>query len=115
MPICVLSCQMRALDFGPIDTLTQKYGSNAQLGGMPDPTTTNPSVVFKPKDARKQVVTLDTKVITLMGNRGNNLPPVYSDATTVTNMTPGLVGRNQLNMKAGSTSELMTATSNNDG
>ena len=114
MPICVLSCQMRALDFGPIDSLTNKYGSNAQLTGMPDPSTTNPSVVFKPKDARVQRIALDpNQVISLMGSRGS-LPPVYTDSTSVTNITPGLVGRSQLNMKASSTENLMSSTSNDD-
>lgn len=114
MPICVLSCQMRALDFGPLATLTQKYGSNTQLSGMPDPSTTNPSVVFKPKDARTQIITLDSsEVISLMGSRGD-LPAVYTDSTSVTNITPGLVGRSELNMKASSTEDLMSATSNDD-
>lgn len=114
MPICVLSCQMRALDFGPLSDLQAKYGTNAQLNGMPSPSTTTPSVVFKQKDARQQIVTLDTNsVLSLMGNR-SPLPAVYTDPSTVTTITPGLVGRNQLNMKASSTEELMDYTSNDD-
>jgi Fe-S-cluster-containing dehydrogenase component len=52
-PVCVLSCPMRALDFGPISQMVQSYGTNSQLSGMPDPSTAKPSVVFKQKDARK--------------------------------------------------------------
>ncbi|MBN2060992.1 MAG: FAD-dependent oxidoreductase [Deltaproteobacteria bacterium] len=29
-PICVLSCSLRALEFGPIDELREKYGDNAE-------------------------------------------------------------------------------------
>lgn len=114
LPICVASCQMRALDFGPLDELIQKYGTNSQLNNMPDPSTTQPSVVFKPKDVRQQIVTLDSsKVLAIMGNRAP-LPAVYLDPSTVTTITPGLVGRSQLNMKANSTEDLMSATSNDD-
>jgi Fe-S-cluster-containing dehydrogenase component len=115
LPICVLSCQMRALDFGPLSDLIKKYGSNSKLNEMPDPATSQPSVVFKQKDARKQVVALDSaKVLTLMGNR-DPLPPIYTDPTAVTATTPGLVGRSQLNMKATSAEDLMISTSNDDG
>ncbi len=34
-PICVLSCSMRALEFGPIDELMQKYGEIRQIEEMP--------------------------------------------------------------------------------
>jgi len=34
-PICVLSCSMRALEFGPIDELIKKYGDLRQVEDMP--------------------------------------------------------------------------------
>ncbi|MFC1905460.1 FAD-dependent oxidoreductase [Chloroflexota bacterium] len=34
-PICVLSCSMRALEFGPIDELMEKYGNLRLLEDMP--------------------------------------------------------------------------------
>jgi len=38
-PICVLSCSMRALEFGPLDEIVKKYGNlnrlNAKLGDAP--------------------------------------------------------------------------------
>lgn len=33
-PICVLSCSMRALEFGPLDELKKKYGISAQVAGL---------------------------------------------------------------------------------
>lgn len=34
-PLCVLSCSMRALEFGPIDELMKKYGNLQRLEDMP--------------------------------------------------------------------------------
>jgi anaerobic dimethyl sulfoxide reductase subunit B (iron-sulfur subunit) len=34
-PLCVLSCSMRALEFGPIDELMKKYGEKRQTEAMP--------------------------------------------------------------------------------
>ncbi len=34
-PICVLSCSMRALEFGPLDELIKKYGNLKRLGAEP--------------------------------------------------------------------------------
>ncbi len=34
-PICVLSCSLRALEFGPLDELREKYGSLRRLEGIP--------------------------------------------------------------------------------
>jgi hypothetical protein len=105
---------MRALDFGSLDQLTKQYGTNTQLSGMPESSTTNPSVVFKAKDVRQQIVTLSPdSVLSLMGSR-SPLPAVYTDPSTVTTITPGLVGRSSLNMKASSNEDLMSNTSNDD-
>lgn len=34
-PICVLSCSLRALEFGPIDELKKKYGNISNIEGIP--------------------------------------------------------------------------------
>ena len=34
-PICVLSCSMRALEFGPMEEVVEKYGSRNRLGTRP--------------------------------------------------------------------------------
>lgn len=53
-PACVSACIMRALDYGPIDELRAKYGSEAEVKGLPSAGITNPSVVITPhKDAIK--------------------------------------------------------------
>ena len=57
-PICVAACPMRALDSGPIDELTKKYGSTVDAEGFVADPNLRPSVLFKPK--------LDTKDLRVM-------------------------------------------------
>ncbi|UYM15170.1 DMSO/selenate family reductase complex B subunit [Endozoicomonas euniceicola] len=45
-PVCVESCPLRALEFGPIDELRARYGNRADIAPLPDPTLTNPSVII---------------------------------------------------------------------
>ncbi len=47
-PACVASCLMRAIEFGDVDELRAKYGSNADILGLPDSRKTKPSIVIKP-------------------------------------------------------------------
>ena len=49
-PACVVSCPMRALEFGDIDELRTKYGDAvSQIAVLPDPTLTNPSLIMDAK------------------------------------------------------------------
>ena len=48
-PICVAGCPMRALDFGPIEELKEKYGDIQNAEGFVYASELCPSVVFKPK------------------------------------------------------------------
>ena len=45
-PICVSSCPLRALDFGPIDELRAKYGALADIAPLPNSELTKPSLVI---------------------------------------------------------------------
>ena len=47
MPICIDSCPLRALDFGPIDELRTRYGTEADIAPLPDSSLTAPSLVLK--------------------------------------------------------------------
>jgi anaerobic dimethyl sulfoxide reductase subunit B (iron-sulfur subunit) len=52
-PVCVASCPMGAIEFGPIDELRKKYGKVNQIKGMPSPDITNPNIVITPhRDAK---------------------------------------------------------------
>lgn len=51
-PMCVTSCPLRALDFGPIEQLKKDHpGGTDQLYPMPDPSITHPNIVIKPSPA----------------------------------------------------------------
>lgn len=47
-PICVESCPLRALEFGPIDELRQKHGTLAAVAPLPRAHFTKPNIVIKP-------------------------------------------------------------------
>lgn len=46
-PSCVDSCPMRALEFGPIEQLREKYGKNAEIQPLPSASITQPNIVVK--------------------------------------------------------------------
>ncbi len=53
-PACIAACPMRALDYGPLDELRQKYGTINRVKGMPSPDITQPALVITPhRDAVK--------------------------------------------------------------
>ena len=45
-PICIESCPLRALDFGPIDELRATYGVQADIAPLPSSSLTKPSVII---------------------------------------------------------------------
>ncbi len=47
-PICVESCPLRALEFGPIEELRQKHGTLAAVAPLPRAHFTKPNIVIKP-------------------------------------------------------------------
>lgn len=52
-PVCVDACLMRAVDFGEVDELRAKYGSDlvSEVPCMPSASDTNPNIVIKPREA----------------------------------------------------------------
>ena len=49
-PVCVGSCPVRALDYGPLEELQARYGGNSPAQGFDYSTEVNPSVLFNPKE-----------------------------------------------------------------
>jgi len=117
-PICVLSCSMRALEFGPLDELGRKYGSLRRLEDMPRDVT-RPAVVFKPAEERRQVVPWDhERALELWAERnpgGNErLPRVFKSSSEVTDAPREIVGRNRLELKAKDALELSYYTTDDE-
>lgn len=52
-PACVESCPYRAMDFGPLDELQAKHGTFADPAPLPNPSITEPAVVYTPNKATK--------------------------------------------------------------
>ncbi len=55
-PICVAGCPMRALDFGPIDELQKKYGTNIEAYSFKYDPDLKPAVIMKGKRPNKKAV-----------------------------------------------------------
>ncbi|MBU2648584.1 4Fe-4S dicluster domain-containing protein [bacterium] len=51
-PICVESCPTRALDYGPMAELEQRYGSNQTAEGFEYSKRTQPAFLIKPKPVK---------------------------------------------------------------
>ncbi|MFB3163151.1 DMSO/selenate family reductase complex B subunit [Neobacillus sp. 179-J 1A1 HS] len=52
-PVCVATCPLGAIEYGPIEELRKKYGDIRQIKGMPSPTITKPNIVITPhRDAK---------------------------------------------------------------
>lgn len=47
-PICVATCPLGAIKFGPIDELRALYGTVCDVQGLPDSSITQPNLVIKP-------------------------------------------------------------------
>jgi len=113
-PICVLSCSLRALDFGPIDELERRYGNLKHLEEMPSGDITKPAVVFKPHDKKRQIVTWDAdKSLELWKSRGpfaRGMSDVFQKKEDLTQAPQNIVGRNKLALKNKSVKELMYYT-----
>jgi anaerobic dimethyl sulfoxide reductase subunit B (iron-sulfur subunit) len=45
-PVCVTSCPMRAIEFGPIEELRAKYGNVNGIKGIPNASLTKPNIVI---------------------------------------------------------------------
>jgi anaerobic dimethyl sulfoxide reductase subunit B (iron-sulfur subunit) len=110
-PICVLSCSMRALEFGPLADLIKKYGDLRRLEDMPKDSITRPAAVFKPAAGKMQVVPWDPqRALQLCAP----LPDVFTETSEVTQASTEIVGRNRLVLKARNSEELMYYTTDNE-
>ena len=115
LPICVGACSARALDFGTLADMQERYGMLRDLEDLPDSKTTKPSVVFKPHGVKKPVVPYNAERALELMMRRDPLPPVYSKITDVTEIPEGTVGRDKLVIKHKTAKELMKYTCCDEG
>jgi len=118
-PICVLSCSMRALEFGPMDELQAKFGGMRELEEMPPGRITEPSVIFKPPEEKKKILSWNAeKALELWKRRGpyapEGAPDLFDRVEDVNRLSDGMIGRNRLVLKPESVQELMYYTTDDD-
>jgi anaerobic dimethyl sulfoxide reductase subunit B (iron-sulfur subunit) len=111
-PICVLSCPLRALDFGPLDELIGKYTDIRSTEGMPDQEATSPAYLIWPQRAKEQLLPYDVdRAIELNRLRGD-LGTMFESPDDLAATEVGLVGRDRLIMKHDTVEDLLRATRN---
>jgi anaerobic dimethyl sulfoxide reductase subunit B len=119
IPICVASCSMRALEFGPIEELEKKYGKSRSLEDLPKESLTRPSVVFKPASPKSTVIPYNaSRALELWQKRqspkGESLPDIFAAEQEVTKAPQEIAGRNRLVLKAKNSEELKYYTTDNE-
>jgi anaerobic dimethyl sulfoxide reductase subunit B (iron-sulfur subunit) len=115
MPMCVMSCDTRAWDFGPMDKMIAQYGNNRQLPSFPDPALATPAAVFKAQIPRKTIVPYDwDKALALwQGNSQYSAPdePLnFVNVADVKDPQVTIVQKNKLQLKSLSNDELLWKT-----
>jgi anaerobic dimethyl sulfoxide reductase subunit B (iron-sulfur subunit) len=114
-PICVLSCPNRALDFGRLETLIERYGNRRDIEDMPSGQVTSPAVIFKPHSEKRLLVAYDNERALRLMMKRDPLPQVYTSPDGVTQIPKGMVGRDELVIKPRSVDDLMRRTRNDEG
>jgi anaerobic dimethyl sulfoxide reductase subunit B len=115
MPVCVLACPLRALDFGPMDQLMEIHGDTRDLEDLPGSEITGPSVLFKPRKEKRNLVPYDSDKALELLMRRDPLPPVFTSPSDVIQVDENMVGRNRLVIKHDSVEDLMACTRNDEG
>lgn len=112
-PVCVLSCPLRAFDFGLLDELIEKYGDVRYVTGMDvSPEVTRPASLFWNQREKEKVVPYDTARAIELNEKRDALGDMFKDAEDLTGFEEGTIGRDKLVMKHKSAEDLMRATRN---
>ncbi len=114
-PVCVLSCPLRSLDFGPLDELMKTYGEKRDLEDLPDSRTTRPGVVFKARREKRLLVPYDSEKALRLLMRRDPLPQIFKSLSDITEIPEGLIGRGKLVIKHSSVENLLKWTRNDEG
>jgi NADH-quinone oxidoreductase subunit F len=114
LPMCVSTCPNRALDFGPLSELIEKYGGNRDIEDMPDSQDTKPAVIFKSHRPKQRLVPYDSEKAVKLFMRRDPLPPVFTSIEDVIEIPEGMVGRNELVVKHKTANDLMKHTRNDE-
>lgn len=53
-PVCVTTCPLGAIHFGPVSELRERFGALCDVKGLPDSTLTRPNLIVKPHQGAQQ-------------------------------------------------------------
>lgn len=116
LPVCVMSCPARALDFGPLDEMEERYGTLKAVEDMPDGALVKPAIVFRETNARKEVVPYDVdRALELLQDRGPDMAPQFDSLEAIREVDEGRIGYDKLVMKAASVQEALALSKNEEG
>jgi len=101
MPMCVMACDTRAWDFGPMDKMVSQYGNTRALPGFPDAAIAQPACVFKAQLPRKNIVAYDwNKALDLWQTRGPyaapDEPKTFENKADVLDPNKAIVQKNKI-------------------
>jgi len=115
LPICILACRTRALNFGPLRNLITKYGEQRDLEDLPSSELTKPSIIFKPHTPKRHLVSYDVKKALEAMRSRDPFPPIFSSTIDLREIPKGIIGRSELVIKHKSVKDLMERTRNDEG
>ncbi len=115
LPICVTACPGRALDFGTLEEMEERYGDLKTLPDMPDGELVKPAIVFRPQNPRRDIVSYDVeRGMELLRDRSDwNLPDQFSYADVES--AEERIGYGKLVMKSASVEEALALSKNEEG
>jgi hypothetical protein len=91
------------------------YGDRRELEDMPSSQTTKPAIVFKPHGRKRQLVPYSAQRALELMMRRVPLPPVFTSAADVIEISSGTIDRSELVIKHESVDDFMRRTRNDEG
>jgi len=114
-PVCVLSCPTRALDFGSLNVLMERYGNERDIEDMPSSRNTKPAIIFKPHTKKRELVPYNAERALELLMARDPLPQIFSSIADVIKTPEGTIAHSKLRIKHSSTDEIMHYTRSDEG
>jgi len=112
MPVCVMSCPTRALDFGPKEEIEAKYGKEKSFPGLPAPNS-KPAIIFKYTLQHQKLLRFDAQKAFKLLTQREELPPLFEGQPE--DVPSEIIAKNRLVLKPQSGEELLFHTRNDEG
>jgi anaerobic dimethyl sulfoxide reductase subunit B (iron-sulfur subunit) len=114
-PICVSACPTRALDFGPLNSLVERYGNIRDIEDMPSSHTTRPAVIYKFHTEKRDLVPYNRARAVELFMSKDNLSKSSLSKDRNSKKPQVVAGRSKLVIKHESIDKLMQHTRCDEG